>query len=117
MGGRARLADGALGFAHYLNRTGPPYCPAMSDWTWRGGQWRDAVGNDPERAAREAVRRVVELRDTLAEASKRDAGDAAGTDQPEPTSLDLVRVHYLLGVLNHLTELLGYDTTDLWERT
>jgi hypothetical protein len=74
---------------------------AMLDWVWSDPRWRDRVGNDVPSAAREAVRRAVDLRDTLAEAQRGEA----------------TRAVFLVAVLNHLCEQLAIDTTDLWDRS
>jgi hypothetical protein len=58
------------------------------------------VGSDAEAALREAVRRAVDLRDTLAEAG----------------SSDTSRAVFLVDVLNHLAEIQGVDTSALWDR-
>jgi hypothetical protein len=71
----------------------------MSGWTWSDPQWRDSVGTDAEAAAREALRRAVDLRDTLAEAG----------------SNNTTRAVFLVDVLNHLADLQGFDTSELWE--
>ena len=56
--------------------------------------WREKVGDDPERAYREALRRAVALRD--------------GGSQ--------LRVVVLVAVLNRLGELSGFDGSQLWSR-
>jgi hypothetical protein len=58
------------------------------------------VGSDAEAALREALRRAVDLRDTLAEAG---SGDTS-------------RAVFLVDVLNHLADIHGVDTSALWER-
>jgi hypothetical protein len=58
------------------------------------------VGSDAEAALREALRRAVDLRDTLAEAG---SGDTS-------------RAVFLVDVLNHLAEIQGVDTSALWDR-
>jgi hypothetical protein len=72
----------------------------MSSWTWSNPRWRDSVGADAEGTVREALRRAVDLRDTLAEAR----------------SSDTPRALLLVDVLNHLAELQGFDMSALWER-
>jgi hypothetical protein len=72
----------------------------MDSWTWSDPRWRDRIGADAEATAREALRRAVDLRDTLAEAG---SGNTA-------------RALFLVDVLNHLAELQGFDTSALWER-
>jgi hypothetical protein len=66
---------------------------------WSDPRWRDSVGADGEATAREALRRAVDLRDTLAE---------AGSDRT-------TRAVFLVDVLNHLADLQGFDTSGLWE--
>jgi len=73
----------------------------MSDWKWHDPEWRERVGADAEATTREALRRAVDLRDTLAE---------TGSNQT-------ARALFLVDVLNHLVQLQGFDTADLWERT
>jgi hypothetical protein len=58
------------------------------------------VGSDAEAALREALRRAVDLRDTLAEAG---SGDTS-------------RAVFLMDVLNHLADIHGVDTSALWDR-
>jgi hypothetical protein len=72
----------------------------MSDWTWHDPRWGDSVGADAESTVREALRRAVDLRDTLSEAG----------------SSDTPRALFLVDVLNHLAELQGVDASALWER-
>jgi hypothetical protein len=72
----------------------------MSDWVWSDPGWLDDVGADAEATAREALRRAVALRDTLAGAG---SGETA-------------RAVFLVEVLNHLADLQGFDTSALWER-
>ncbi len=72
----------------------------MSGWTWSDPRWRDSVGADAQATAREALRRAVDLRDTLAEAR----------------SSDTTRAVFLVDVLNHLADLQGFDTSGIWER-
>jgi hypothetical protein len=72
----------------------------MSRWTWSDPRWRDSVGADAQATAREALRRAVDLRDTLA----------------EQRSKDTARAVFLVAVLNHLTDLQGFDTSGIWER-
>ncbi len=57
----------------------------MGDWIWSDPRWRDRVGDDPATALREAVRRAVDLRDSLATADRDEAGRAV----------------FLVDVLNH----------------
>ena len=71
----------------------------MNDWKWSDPRWRDSVGADAGATTREALRRAVDLRDTLAE---------AGSD-------DTTRAVFLVAVLNHLADLHGVDTSGLWE--
>jgi len=73
----------------------------MNTWTWSDPRWRDRVGDNTEATVREALRRAVDLRDTLAESGNSDAGRAV----------------YLVDVLNQLARLQGFDTSGLWERT
>jgi hypothetical protein len=72
----------------------------MDGWTWNDQRWQDKIGADAEATVREALRRAVDLRDTLAEAGRSDTA----------------RALYLVDVLNHLAELQGFDTSALWER-
>jgi hypothetical protein len=72
----------------------------MDGWTWSEPRWRSRVEADAEATVREALRRAVDLRDTLAEAG----------------SSDTARALCLVDVLNHLSELHGFDTSALWER-
>ena len=72
----------------------------MATWTWSNPRWRDDVGDDVARSVREAVRRGVDLRDTLAESDR------------EETS----RALFLVDVLNHLAALLNVDTEQLWDQ-
>jgi hypothetical protein len=53
-----------------------------------------------ETTLREALRRAVDLRDTLAEAG---SGDTS-------------RAVFLVDVLNHLADIQGVDTSALWDR-
>jgi hypothetical protein len=73
----------------------------MNTWTWSDPRWRDRVGDNAEATVREALRRAVDLRDTLAESENSDAGRAV----------------FLVDVLNQLARLQGFDTSGLWERT
>jgi hypothetical protein len=61
----------------------------MSGWVWSDPRWRASVGSDAEAVLREALRRAVDLRDTLAEAG----------------SSDRSRAVFLVDVLNHLADL------------
>jgi hypothetical protein len=72
----------------------------VSGWMSSDPRWRVSVGSNAEATLREALRRAVDLRDTLA-----DAG-----------SSDTSRAVFLVDVLNHLADLEGFDTTALWER-
>jgi hypothetical protein len=72
----------------------------VSGWMWSDPRWRVSVGSNAEAALREALRRAVDLRDTLAEAG---SGDTS-------------RAVFLVDVLNHLADLQGVDTAALWER-
>jgi hypothetical protein len=67
----------------------------MSDWRYNDSRWRDRVGDDVSATVREALRRAVDMRDTVLEAGGR------------PTML--------VDVLNHLVELLQVDTSSLWD--
>jgi hypothetical protein len=73
----------------------------MHDWKWHDPEWRERVGPDTEATTREALRRAVDLRDTLAETG----------------SKQTARALVLVDVLNHLVQLQGVDPADLWERT
>jgi hypothetical protein len=53
-----------------------PIVPAMTTWTWSNPRWCDDVGNDVARSVREAVRRGVDLRDTLAESGREETSRA-----------------------------------------
>ena len=75
------------------------YRPGMTAWAWSNPRWRDEVGDDVVRSVREAVRRGVDLRDTLAEGGREETG----------------RALFLVDVLNHVAALLGVDTDHLWE--
>lgn len=44
------------------------------DWSWSDAAWRDRVGGASDEALREALRRAVHLRDSLAE------GEASTTE-------------------------------------
>jgi hypothetical protein len=72
----------------------------MTSWTRHNPRWQDSVGDDAEATVRDALRRAVDLRDTLAEAGSRDTA----------------RALFLVDVLNDLAELQGVDTSALWER-
>ena len=72
----------------------------MPDWNWSDPRWRQAVGSDTHRTVREAVRRAVDLRDTLAEADRTETG----------------RALFLVDVLNHLAVRLDVDVSELWDR-
>jgi hypothetical protein len=72
----------------------------VTGWTWNNPRWQDSVGDDAEAAVREALRRAVDLRDTLAEAG----------------SKDTARALFLVDALNHLAELQDVDTSALWDR-
>ena len=73
----------------------------MDDWIWSDPRWRDRVGDDPPTVLREAVRRAVDLRDTLATADSDETGRAV----------------FLVDVLNHLAGLHGVDMSGLWDRS
>ena len=87
---------GSYGAARILRA----YRAAMLDSRWSDPRWKQALGDDVPSTAREAVRRAVDLRDTLAEAGSPDA----------------TRAVFLVAVLNHLTSLLDVDTNELWDR-
>jgi len=72
----------------------------MNRWRWSDPRWRVNVGSDAEAALREALRRAVDLRDTLAEAGSGDTSRAVS----------------LVDVLNHLADIQGVDTSALWDR-
>jgi hypothetical protein len=71
----------------------------MTSWTWHNPRWQDSVRDDAEATVRDALRRAVDLRDTL-----------------EAGSRDTARVLLLVDMLNDLAELQGVDTSALWER-
>jgi hypothetical protein len=70
------------------------------DWTWSDPRWNDAVGQDPNAAVREALRRSVHLRDTLAEGQSSATGEAV----------------FLVDVMNLVAALLEADVEGLWDR-
>jgi hypothetical protein len=72
----------------------------MIDRTWSDPEWRERVGADAQATTREALRRAVDLRNTLAETESRETA----------------RALFLVDVLNHLAQLQGFDTATLWER-
>jgi len=67
-------------------------------WVWSDPRWRQRVGEDPEATLREALRRAVDLRDTLASQGNQETSRAV----------------LMVAVLNHLTDLHGYNH-DLWQ--
>jgi hypothetical protein len=73
---------------------GDDFGPGWADTRLNDVQWRAHVGDDPERAFREAMRRAIAIRD-------------GGNPH---------RVVVLVAVLNRLGELTGYDASDLWDR-
>jgi hypothetical protein len=79
-----------------------PNVAAMAEpwdwWVWSDPRWRQRVREDPEATLREALRRAVDLRDTLA----------------SQASNETSRAVFLVDVLNHLTALHGYEF-DLWQ--
>jgi len=60
------------------------------EWRWQDPRWPEQVGTDRQATVDEALRRAVDLRDTLAEAD----------------SSDTTRAVMLVDVLNHLSGLL-----------
>ena len=77
-----------------------PYCLFLMDgWVWSDPRWQERVGSDAEATLREALRRAVDLRDSLAH---------SGRDET-------TRAVFLVSVLNHLTELLQFDATPVVE--
>ncbi len=70
-------------------------------WTWSDPSWRDRVDDDVRAGYREALRRAVDLRDTLAE---------GGRDSVH-------RAVFLVDVLNDLRRVMNLDESvseDLW---
>jgi hypothetical protein len=73
----------------------------VDNWTWNDPRWQDRIGADAEATVIEALRRAVDLRETLAEA--------------QSTGSITARALYLVDVLNYLAALEGIDTSALWE--
>ena len=70
--------------------------PESSTWNWSDSRWRDRVSDDVRATYREALRRAVDLRDTLAE-----GGDHA-----------VARAVFLVDVLNELRGVINLDESD-----
>ncbi len=70
-------------------------------WSWSDPRWRKRVGDDAKAMYREALRRAVDLRDTLAQGG------------PDPAH----RAVLLVDVLNELRRVMKFDESageDLW---
>ena len=70
-------------------------------WSWSDPRWRDRVSNDVRATYREALRRSVDLRDTLAKGGEHAANRAV----------------FLVDVLNELGRVIDLeesDGKDLW---
>jgi hypothetical protein len=70
----------------------------MGGWRWSNLGWRDQVGQNPTEILREALRRAVDIRDQ--------------TDKSKLSARPVI----LVDVLNELSNALGIDTDNIWER-
>jgi hypothetical protein len=77
-----------------MDDDGDDFGPGWADAHLNDLQWRARVGDDPEQAFREALRRAIALRD-------------GGNPH---------RAVVLVAVLQRLEELTGFDGSDLWTR-